>query len=300
MSKTKCKYMNREMICYVEVNNKEITLKDLKGRVIALLRLSDIVSIEQRGNEFIITMRNSDRISIMITKELLRKIMYVTTLLELGEYSEEVLSVIRKHLITLSRATSLLEEILITLRRGSIPNWDEVAIIATELRKSVLSNLIEEPSKVRASEVTDVLEELSRNIENKYINGIRISAKKIIGIISNECRSKLSSILNSVNLAIAVDVVLYTHAYYLAKKIGARLEADTLKAKTINALSELLNNTFWLNGDEPKRILNSVLSSLGQDNPSKIVNVFVDALINGICRYYSVACSDIATVPDKI
>jgi len=70
MLRSKCRYQNREEQCDVEVNEKEITLKNMEGQVIVSIKLDEILSIEQKGNEFIITIKSGDRISIMITREL--------------------------------------------------------------------------------------------------------------------------------------------------------------------------------------------------------------------------------------
>jgi len=288
--RSKCRYLDKEIVCDVEVNDKEIVLRNLKGKVIATIMLDDIVSIEQKGNEFIISMRNGDRVSIMITKELLRRIMYIATSLELRSSAKEVLLTLKECLLTLSKTISLLEEILARLRRGSIPDWSRISEINREIRRIILSKLRRETSGIRVDEVIDVLNELSRNIEAKHVNGIRMTIRKLAGMLSNECTASLSHILAAVNLAIAVDIVLYIHSYCFARRFGMRLEADTSKAGIIDSLSELLNNVFWLGGEEPERIKGAVIKALSNANPNEGVEVFVNELIKGICSYYSVTC----------
>ncbi len=290
MPRSKCRYLDREILCDVEVNDREITLRNLEGQAVVTLRLNDILSIEQKGNEFTITMKNGDRVSIMITRELLKRIMYVTTLLELRSSAKEALSTLKACLLTLSKAISLLEEIIAKLRRGSIPDWRRINEVGAELKEVVLSELLERTSGVRAGEIIDVLEELSRNARAKYVNGIRMTARKLVGMMSNECMVKLSHILASVNFAVAVDVVLYIHSYCFAKKFDMRLEADTSKARIVDTLSELLNNVFWLSGDEPEKVMTAVLKSLDYADADKSVEVFVNELIKGICSHYSIAC----------
>ncbi len=292
MPRSKCRYLGKETPCDVEVNDKEITLRNLKGRVIATLKLDDILSIEQKGNEFTIMMKNGDRVSIMITRELLKRIMYVTTLLELKSSAKEVLLTLKVCLLTLSKAISSLEEIVAKLRRGSIPDWGRINEISAELKEVVLNELLKKTAGVRAGEIIDVLEELSRNARTKYVNGIRMTARKLVGMMSNECMVKLSHILASVNFAVAVDVVLYIHSYCFAKKFDMHLETDTSKAKIVDTLSELLNNVFWLGGDEPEKVMTAVLKSLNDANANKSVKVFVNELIKGICNHYSVTCPE--------
>jgi len=290
MLRSKCRYLNREERCDVEVNEKEITLKDTEGHVIVTIKLNEILSIEQKGNEFIITMKNGNRVSIMITRELLKRIMFVTTLLELRGSTGEVLKTLSTCLLTLSRAISMIEEILAELRRGNIPNWDKVVEINAKLRNVILNELLSQTAGVRIGEVIDVLEELSRNTRMKYVNGIRMTSRKLVGIMSNECMTKLSRTLASVNFAVAVDVVLYIHSYCFARKFNMRLEADTSKARVVEALSELLNNVFWLGGEGPKRVMTAVLDSLNSDDADRSVEVFVNELIRGICSHYSITC----------
>lgn len=290
MLRSKCRYQNREEQCDVEVNEKEITLKNMEGQVIVSIKLDEILSIEQKGNEFIITIKSGDRISIMITRELLKRIMFVTTLLELRSSAGRVLRTLSGCLLTLSKAISMIEEILAELRRGNIPNWGRVVEISVRLRSIVLNELLSKTTGVRIGEVIDVLEELSRNAKMKYVNGIRMASKKLAGILSNECMTKLSRTLASVNFAVAVDVVLFIHSYCFARKFNMRLEADTSKARVVEALSELLNNVFWLGGEEPKRVLTTVLDSLNNGNADESVEVFVNELIRGICSHYSITC----------
>lgn len=301
MPRSKCRYLGKEAPCDVEVNDKEITLRNLKGRTIATLKLNDILSIEQKGNEFTIMMKNGDRVSIMITKELLKRIMYVTTLLELRGSAKKVLPTLKECLLTLSKAISLLEEILAELRLGNIPDWGRINEISAELKEVVLNELLKRITEVRVGEVVDVLEELSRSTRTKYVNGIRMTARKLVGMMSNECIVELSHILASVNFAATVDVVLYIHSYCFAKKFDMRLEADTSKARIVDALSELLSNVFWLGGDEPERVMTAVLKSLSDANANRSVEVFVNELIKGICSYYSVACleNDVAGLSMK-
>jgi len=290
--RSKCRYLDKEMPCDVEVNDKEITLRNLREQVIATLRFNDILSIEQKGNEFIIMMKNGDRVSIMITRELLKRIMYVTTLLELRSSAKEALLALKECLLTLSKVISLLEEIMMKLRRGSIPDWGRINEISAELKGVVLSELLKKNAKAGIGEVANVLEELSKNARTKYVNGIRRSARKLVGIVSDECVAKLSRILASVNLAVAVDVMLYIHSYCFAGKFGMRLEADTSKARIVDALSELLSNVFWLGGDELEKVTTAVLKSLNDANANKSVEVFVNELIKGICSHYSMACPE--------
>ena|GEM_PF-3075493 len=290
--RSKCRYLGKEVPCDVEVNDKEITLRDLREQVIATLRFNDILLIEQKGNEFIIMMKNGDRVSIMITRELLKRIMYVTTLLELRSSAKEALLALKECLLTLSKVISLLEEIMMKLRRGNIPDWGRINEISAELKEVVLSELLKKNAKAGIGEVANVLEELSKNARTKYVNGIRRSARKLVGIVSDECTSKLSRVLASVNLAVAVDVVLYIHSYCFARKFGMRLEADTSKARIVDTLSELLNNVFWLGGDEPERVMTAVLKSLNDANANKSVEVFVNELIKGICSHYSMTCPE--------
>ena len=296
MPRSRCRYLDREILCDVEVNDREITLRNLEGQVVITLRLDDILSIEQKGNEFTITMKNGDRVSIMITRELLKRIMYVTTLLELRSSAKEALSTLKACLLTLSRAISLLEEIIAKLRRGNIPDWRRINEVGAELKEVVLSELLERTSGVRAGEIIDVLEELSRNARAKYVNGIRMTARKLVGMMSNECIVKLSHILASVNFAVAVDVALYIHSYCFAKKFDMRLEADTSKARIVDTLSELLNNVFWLGGGEPEKVMTAVLKSLDDADADKSVEVFVNELIKGICSHYSIACEGIMSL----
>ncbi len=292
MPRSKCRYLGKETYCEVEVNDREITLKDLEGRVITTLKLNDVLSIEQRGNEFTITMKNGERISLMITRELLRRIMYITTLLELKGSAHKVLPTLRNCLLALSRTLSLLEEIMTRLRRGTTPDWDKITEISAELRDVILNDLLKRTTGMRAREVTDVLEEFSKNVELKYVNGIRMTARKLVGMLSNECITKLSHVLASVNFAVAVNVVLYIHSYCFAKRFGMRLEADTSKAKVVDTLSELLNNLFWLGGNEPKDVMTAVLKSLDSGDADENVGVFVNSLLNGICSHYSVRCPE--------
>ncbi len=292
MPRSRCKYLGREAPCDVEVNDKGITLRNLEGQVMVTLKLDDILSIEQKGNEFTIMMKNGDRMSIMLTRELLRRIMYVTTLLELRSSSKEVLLSLKECLLTLSKAISLLEEIMAKLRRGNIPDWRRINEISAELKEVVLNELLKKNSGVRVGEIIDVLEELSRNTRAKYVNGIRMTARKLVGMMSNECIVKLSHALASVNFAVAVDVVLYIHSHCFAKKFDMRLEADTSRARIMDTLSELLNNVFWLGGDEPEKVMTAVLKSLNDANANKSVEVFVNELIKGICSHYSVACPE--------
>ncbi len=296
MPRSRCRYLDREILCDVEVNDREITLRNLEGQVVITLRLDDILSIEQKGNEFTITMKNGDRVSIMITRELLKRIMYVTTLLELRSSAKEALSTLKACLLTLSKAISLLEEIIAKLRRGNIPDWRRINEVSAELKEVVLSELLERTSGVRAGEIIDVLEELSRNARAKYVNGIRMTARKLVGMMSNECIVKLSHILASVNFAVAVDVVLYIHSYCFAKKFDMRLEADTSKARIVDTLSELLDNVFWLGGGEPEKVMTAVLKSLDDADADKSVEVFVNELIKGICSHYSMACEGIMSL----
>ncbi len=296
MPRSKCRYLGEETPCDVEVSNREITLRSLEGQLVIALKLEDILSIEQRGNEFTIMMKNGDRVSIMITRELLKRIMYVTTLLELKNSARKALLTLKACLLTLSRVLSLLEEIMTKLRRGNIPDWDRINEVSAELKKVVLNELPERTSGVRAGEIIDVLEELSRNARTKYVNGIRMNARKLVGIMSNECIVKLSHILASVNFAVAVDVVLYIHSYCFAKKFDMRLEANTSKARIVDTLSELLDNVFWLGGGEPEKVMTAVLKSLDDADADKSVEVFVNELIKGICSHYSIACEGIMSL----
>ena len=283
---SKCLISGKEVICDVSIGREGVKILDERGRLVKSIRPDEITFVEQRGNTLTILLTTGETYTITITRGLFKQVMYFITLLEINSSPETTLRRLLSSTDHLSKCVARLESVLLMLRKGSIPAWGRLLEYVEEMESVVRS---EEAPPELLPEVEEALKELKDNIRSRYVEGVKMSVRKAVRVLARIYGESLTRILRSANLSALTDVVMLTHAYSLAKRLGLENKASTVRLAFTDTLREFLSNALWLEGDVVDTAVSDASKTLELErDPTVLSRSIVGGIIKAICRAYAI------------
>ncbi len=283
---SKCLISGKEVFCDVSIGRDGITILNEKGRLIRSIHPDEITFVEQRGNTLTVLLTSGETYTITITKGLFNQVMYFITLLEINSSPETTLGKLFASTDHLSKCVARLESVLLMLRKGSIPAWGRLLDYVEEMESVVRS---EEAPPELLPEVEEALKELKENIRSRYVEGIKLSTRKTVRVLTRIYGESLTRIIRSANLSPLVDIVILTHAYSLAKRLGLENKASTIKLAFTDTLKEFLSNSLWLDESSVNTAVEDASKTLEKEqDPTVLSRSIVEGVVKVICRAYAI------------
>ncbi len=283
---SKCLISGKEVFCDVSIGRDGITILNEKGRLIRSIHPDEITFVEQRGNTLTVLLTSGETYTITITKGLFNQVMYFITLLEINSSPETTLGKLFASTDHLSKCVARLESVLLMLRKGSIPAWGRLLDYVEEMESVVRS---EEAPPELLPEVEEALKELKENIRSRYVEGIKLSTRKAVRVLTRIYGESLTRIIRSANLSPLADIVILTHAYSLAKRLGLENKASTIKLAFTDTLKEFLSNSLWLDESSVNTAVEDASKTLEKEqDPTVLSRSIVEGVVKVICRAYAI------------